>query len=74
MMGSFQNLRLYICPAPGKTIASHSARWGFGFHVFQSRFGRSFLAFSTTTDVMLSVACTVCIAAESAIISSSCCA
>ena len=37
-MGSFQYLRLYICPAPGITIASHMARLALGRQVLQSRF------------------------------------
>src|SRR5574344_48164 len=37
MIGSFQYFLLYICPAPGSTMASHNARFGFGAHVDQSR-------------------------------------
>lgn len=38
IIGSFQYFRLYIWPPPGITRASHSARWGLGRHVAQSRF------------------------------------
>lgn len=37
-MGNFQYFRLYICPAPGITMASHIARFGSGFQLLQSLF------------------------------------
>ena len=38
IIGSFQYLWLYICPAPGKTSASHMALFASGCHVLQSLF------------------------------------
>ena len=46
MNGSFQYLRLYICPPPGMTNASQRARFGLGRQVLQSLGTLSLLSLS----------------------------
>ena len=60
MKGSFQYLRLYICPAPGNTSANHMARLVSGRQVAQLRFLRTgFAGWVRLASLLLSCAVSI---------------
>ena len=68
-MGSFQYFLLYICPAPGNTIANHMARFGLGRHLFQSFLGFTFCAriFPKATESISTATVSIATATESVV-------